>query len=587
MPYQIYRTEKLKHGGNIGASGAHMARSRPTANADPSIKNRIIVGTSDPAGDVSRLVPAKDARDAKGKLLRTAQSVQAIEIFIGTSPEWWDKATPEMAEDWVRSSAQWLAKEYGRDNIAHLQVHYDESTPHLTGFIVPLDENGRLNAKKWLGTRASLRRQQSECAKAVEHLGLERGIEGSQAQHQAVKRHYAQINRKIRPIKIDAPTLRDLFNPSAYADKQRLKAQKQASGLFARAKATESATTQAKGAVATSQRLAERNKQLERDLAAERRKSQAAELRSIPLPDVAQALGLEQDRNDKTIWRSSGGMKIGITSKDGASKFFDNASKKGGGGAIDLAMHAMATDYKGALSWLAANFGSDATSRDAALRVVEQAKRDVSLAQKERPAFTPPAPVEANWQHVKNWLISKRKLPENIVDRLHEKGDVYADDRRNAVFLARGPDGKPTGAELKGTLQSSKFSGMAAGSMKSNGAFQLGRITAKTIYLVESAIDAISLFVLRARGGEKSFCVMSAAGSSPTPPLGVTGAINDKQSTKVCAYDADAAGDQSAAAMTGWKRLRPAEGCDWNKMLQAQSGDEHATNDVSYQGPRL
>ena len=60
---------------------------------------------------------------------------------------------------------------YGRENIAHLRLHGDEQTPHLTGFIVPLDKAGHLNARKWIGGAARCRQQQTDYAAAVAPLG--------------------------------------------------------------------------------------------------------------------------------------------------------------------------------------------------------------------------------------------------------------------------------------------------------------------------------------------------------------------------------------------------------------------------------
>ena len=76
---------------------------------------------------------------------------------------------------------------------------------HLTGFIVPLDEAGHLNARKWIGGAARCRQQQTDYAAAVAPLGLSRGIEGSTAQHERVRRHYGQIAAPVAPLQIDRP----------------------------------------------------------------------------------------------------------------------------------------------------------------------------------------------------------------------------------------------------------------------------------------------------------------------------------------------------------------------------------------------
>ena len=75
----------------------------------------------------------------------------ALEVLLTASPEWWAEATPDQQQEWLDASTAWLVEEYGRENIAHLRLHGDERTPHLTGFIVPLDpENGHLNARRWV-----------------------------------------------------------------------------------------------------------------------------------------------------------------------------------------------------------------------------------------------------------------------------------------------------------------------------------------------------------------------------------------------------------------------------------------------------
>ena len=74
---------------------------------------------------------------------------------------------PRRAAGLADRSTEWLVREYGRENIAHLRLHGDEQTPHLTGFIVPLDKAGHLNARKWIGGAARCRQQQTDYAAAV------------------------------------------------------------------------------------------------------------------------------------------------------------------------------------------------------------------------------------------------------------------------------------------------------------------------------------------------------------------------------------------------------------------------------------
>jgi hypothetical protein len=66
------------------------------------------------------------------------------------------------------------------------------------GFVVPIDERGKLNCKRFFGTREKLRQFQHAFAKKMEPLGLERGVEGSRATHTDVQRFYGMINQRVR-----------------------------------------------------------------------------------------------------------------------------------------------------------------------------------------------------------------------------------------------------------------------------------------------------------------------------------------------------------------------------------------------------
>ena len=75
------------------------------------------------------------------------------------------------------------------------RIHRDEKTPHMYAYVVPVDpDSGRLNAKKWLGGAKALNEMQTDFAHQVGRIhGLQRGIEGSKAQHTTVREFYAAI----------------------------------------------------------------------------------------------------------------------------------------------------------------------------------------------------------------------------------------------------------------------------------------------------------------------------------------------------------------------------------------------------------
>lgn len=571
--FAIYRHAKLKSMGVIHASAQHMTRERDTPNADPArtAQNRVLIGGADPAADVAALVPSLDATDDGGTRLRRSNSVLAIEVLLSASPEWWADASPEQQQGWLDRSTAWLVQEYGRENLAHLRLHVDEQTPHLTGFVVPLDpETGRLNARRWIGGAARCAQQQTDYAAAVAPVGLVRGIEGSTAKHEAVKRHYGQIAKPIAKLSIERPP-RVLMDPEGWAAEQSQSLAKQAAPTFARARTAESDRTARKAAEAQATKDRARAERLRGTL--DEQKALAGRMRSLPLPEVLSALDFEQDKKEPVRWKADG-FNITIGTGDKTGKWFDHLSQHGRGGAIDLVQHTMGADFKGALAWMASRFGAGATTADLTAALRHQAIAQVKAAVAERDPFTPPAPAPQHWPDVRKHLVEERALPAGYIDKLHVNGDCYADARRNAVFICKDEAGKITGAELKGTTKradGTRFSGMTPGSQKEAGGFRLGSIAkAVAVYLVESAIDAISLAKLRASAGEKDFAIISTAGTAPEPRKWFAG-LGEKV-RRVCAFDRDKPGDKAAEklALHGFERLRPT-GKDWNDDLRALS----------------
>ena len=94
-----------------------------------------------------------------------------------------------------------MNKKYGKENVIACSIHRDETTPHLIVYVVPIDEKGGLNAKKWLGGRSKLSQTQTEFANEVKHLGLERGLENSKARHKTIKEFYAEIEKPTPKLK--------------------------------------------------------------------------------------------------------------------------------------------------------------------------------------------------------------------------------------------------------------------------------------------------------------------------------------------------------------------------------------------------
>jgi DNA-directed RNA polymerase subunit K/omega len=187
--YAIMRCKKLAKMGNVAASLKHAYRERETPNADasktPQNEHYAARTTDEAMGKLRALLPEKRRKDA----------VLAVEYVMTASPEWWKQATPEQQQAFFQRSRQWLADKYGEQNIIVATVHRDETSPHLSAFVVPLTKDGRLSAKEFIGNKAQMSRDQTTFAAAVADLGLQRGIEGSKARHTRIQAFYEALER--------------------------------------------------------------------------------------------------------------------------------------------------------------------------------------------------------------------------------------------------------------------------------------------------------------------------------------------------------------------------------------------------------
>ena len=267
-------------------------------------------------------------------------------------------------------------------------------------------------------------------------------------------------------------------------------------------------------------------------------------VRGIALTEVLPRLEAMPDPRDPARWKTPAGV-ISVT----GARFYDWYQHRGGGGAIDLVMHVRRVDFKSAVLWL----------RDAfALPARPEAVPAAHLP------FQPPAASERHLPRVIRYLERERGLPEELLAPLVRERRIYADARSNAVFSLADGQGRPVGAELRGTGPV-PWRGMAPGSRKSEGYFHVGPDRVDRIILCESAIDAISAHALYPDAQ-----AISTAGATPGPAW-----LEDILVRGIpvsCGFDADTAGDLAAESMIrrhpAITRQRPVLH-DWNDVLRA------------------
>lgn len=190
MAYAILRTAKLKSFGEIGGSLSHNYRTRPTPNADST-------RTPDNHHSVSKRDLVMDGIKQRLPEKTRSNAVLCVEYLITASPEWSGWQDQKQEADFFKRSLEWLEHKHGKENVIATSIHRDETTPHLVAYVVPIDQKGKLNAREFLGGRAKLSKMQTDFHSKVKDLGLERGLEGSKAEHKTVKEFYAELQEPL------------------------------------------------------------------------------------------------------------------------------------------------------------------------------------------------------------------------------------------------------------------------------------------------------------------------------------------------------------------------------------------------------
>ena len=139
---------------------------------------------------------------------------KAIRIILtGTHEQMMKLVEDDKLDNWIDANLKWLRETFGNENLVSCVLHMDEKTPHLHATVVPIVTTERLRKKREgekkyetksgprlsaddMMRRTRLHEYQNSYAAAMKPFGLQRGIVGSTAKHQANSEYYKQqVNR--------------------------------------------------------------------------------------------------------------------------------------------------------------------------------------------------------------------------------------------------------------------------------------------------------------------------------------------------------------------------------------------------------
>lgn len=208
MAHCYLRIEKIKDFGKMSLAYNHNYRVSKVTNADCTLRNANEELVKLPPNSNGQTTTYKDAFRARlqsldyhktHKLRR--DSVLAYDILLTFSRD----ARDHMDIDkWKEDNVKWLQDTFNRDkekfgdNVLSVVCHADEcGNYHCHAFVIPVDERGHICASSFTDGPTAMRKLQDSYAKAMESHGLERGVKGSSAKHQDIKKFYTKLNEKM------------------------------------------------------------------------------------------------------------------------------------------------------------------------------------------------------------------------------------------------------------------------------------------------------------------------------------------------------------------------------------------------------
>ncbi len=472
IPLAVCKIQKIKSWGMLKGNEAHTARERDTPNANPEVTNIRIIG------DSSNLDLATLVRHAIGSQKIRSNAVLAVEMLLSASASYFRPNAPQEAgaydkqrlDNFVEATVNWLHSSW-EERVVRAELHLDEITPHIHAYIVPLDERGKLNCRALFGGKIKLSELQDSFGRAVEHLGISRGIKGSKATYTTLKKYYAAVNQDSQLINLERflPKVKmsesseeyrqriiQILNPEFEIINYQLNQRSHLLNKFNELK-----------------RTATHSEKLRQELESELQILKTTIKREeLPLGLVAYELGMNLDNQ----WLSKTN-------------------------AIDLVMRVNQCKFDDALIWLRDKFGKEQMLAAVTNQV---ASRALNIAyQHPTKVFVPPVPDKSLWKEVEKYFQNHYCIPHKLTQTLNQRTLLYADSNNNAVFLARNLSFEITGAYLHSLKTTANTFSLYPGSQRSGGWFHLsmGRTSNNPItaaILTASPIESLSLAILNA-----------------------------------------------------------------------------------------
>lgn len=225
MNYAIFRSEPIYTLNDLAQIGSHNKREKKAYNSNPDIKLELTKNNIELVPLDSKYVKGfheltkeyrlehdermkterEDRKRTYSQMLDRSKNVVGDELLFTASPGFFKNMNNKDIKKWANTCMEFVYQDLGykKEQVLHATVHMDEKTPHIHCVVIPLvkkldkrtnTERYTISKKQYIRDNKHLSELQDKYWERLTNKGfkLERGIKGSDVEHQDIKEYKKQ-----------------------------------------------------------------------------------------------------------------------------------------------------------------------------------------------------------------------------------------------------------------------------------------------------------------------------------------------------------------------------------------------------------
>lgn len=225
MNYAIFRSEPIYTLNDLAQIGSHNKREKKAYNSNPDIKLELTKNNIELVPLDSKYVKGfheitkeyklehdermkterEDRKRTYSQMLDRSKNVVADEMIFTASPGFFKGLKNKDIKKWADTCMEFVYQDLGykKEQVLHATLHMDEKTPHIHCVVIPLvkkldkrtnTERYTISKKQYIRDNKHLSELQDKYWERLTNKGfkLERGIKGSDVEHQDIKEYKKQ-----------------------------------------------------------------------------------------------------------------------------------------------------------------------------------------------------------------------------------------------------------------------------------------------------------------------------------------------------------------------------------------------------------